>query len=90
MIRDEAFQWSGEYELEMRAKHSAPVNALSKAPIFALASGSKVYTLKGDKAHFDKYAAQTVKIKGTIAGFDLTLPRSTQVSGSRTQGHHAP
>jgi N-acetylglucosamine-6-phosphate deacetylase len=40
---------------------------------FALASGSKVYTLKGDKVQFDKYAGQTVKIKGTIAGSDLTV-----------------
>jgi hypothetical protein len=40
---------------------------------FALVSGSKVYTLKGDKAQFDKYAGQTVKIKGTIAGSDLTV-----------------
>uniref|UniRef100_E6PXW3 Uncharacterized protein n=1 Tax=mine drainage metagenome TaxID=410659 RepID=E6PXW3_9ZZZZ len=30
---------------------------------FALASNDKVYTLKGDKAQFDKYAGQTVKIK---------------------------
>lgn len=40
---------------------------------FALATGSKVYTLKGDKAQFDKYAGQTVKIKGTIGGSDLTV-----------------
>ena len=30
-------------------------------------------TLKGDKAQFDKYAGQAVKIKGTIAGADLTV-----------------
>jgi len=40
---------------------------------FALASGGKIYTLKGDKAQFDKYAGQAVKIKGTIAGADLTV-----------------
>ncbi len=40
---------------------------------FALATGSKIYTLKGDKAQFDRYAGQTVKIKGTIAGSDLTV-----------------
>lgn len=40
---------------------------------FALDSGGKIYTLKGDKAQFDKYAGQTVKIKGTIAGSDLTV-----------------
>lgn len=40
---------------------------------FALASGDKIYTLKGDKAQFDKCAGQTVKIKGAIAGSDLTV-----------------
>lgn len=40
---------------------------------FALASGNKVYTLKGDKAQFDKYAGQTVKIKGTITGSELAV-----------------
>ncbi len=44
---------------------------------FALASGNKVYTLKGDKAQFDKLAGQTVKIRGTISGSDLTVDSIT-------------
>ncbi len=44
---------------------------------FALACGNKVYTLKGDKAQFDKFAGQTVKIKGTISGSDLTVDSIT-------------
>ncbi len=35
---------------------------------FALVSGDKVYTLKGDKAMMDKWAGQTVTVKGKVAG----------------------
>ncbi len=35
---------------------------------FALASGDKVYTLKGDRALMDKYAGQAVTVKGTVDG----------------------
>ena len=34
---------------------------------YALVSGGKVYTLKGDKAQIDKYAGQKVTIKGDIS-----------------------
>jgi hypothetical protein len=40
---------------------------------FALASGNKVYMLKGDKAQLDKYAGQTVKIDGTVSGASITV-----------------
>ena len=32
---------------------------------YALASGDKVYTLKGDQTQFDKFAGQNVVVKGT-------------------------
>lgn len=40
---------------------------------YALASGDKVYTLKGDKAQFDKLAGQKVVIKGTTEGTAITV-----------------
>lgn len=40
---------------------------------YALASGNKVYTLKGDKAQFDKLAGQNVIIKGATDGTTITV-----------------
>ena len=40
---------------------------------YALASGDKVYTLKGDKAKFDRFAGQSVSIKGTVSGTTITV-----------------
>ena len=40
---------------------------------FALASGDKVYILKGDKSRFDKLAGQNVTVKGKIDGKTITV-----------------
>jgi hypothetical protein len=40
---------------------------------FALASGGKVYTLKGDNKQFDKLAGQNVTIKGKVDGKTVTV-----------------
>jgi hypothetical protein len=40
---------------------------------FALVSGGKVYTLKGDKSQFDKLAGQNVTIKGKVDGQTITV-----------------
>ena len=40
---------------------------------YALVSGGKVYTLKGDKAQIDKYAGQKVTIKGDVSGDTITV-----------------
>jgi hypothetical protein len=40
---------------------------------FALASGDKVYILKGDKSQFDKFAGQNVTVKGKVEGKTLTV-----------------
>lgn len=40
---------------------------------FALASNGKVYTLKGDKSQFDKFAGQSVNIKGTVKGNTISV-----------------
>ena len=40
---------------------------------FALVSGGKVYTLKGDKSQFDKLAGQNVTIKGKVDGTTITV-----------------
>lgn len=40
---------------------------------FALVSGAKVYTLKGDKTQLDKYAGQKVTIKGEASGDTITV-----------------
>ncbi len=40
---------------------------------FALVSGSKVYTLKGDKAQFDKFAGENVVVKGKVSGTTISV-----------------
>ena len=40
---------------------------------FALASGGKVYLLKGDKSQFDRFAGQNVSIKGTVNGNTISV-----------------
>jgi hypothetical protein len=40
---------------------------------FALASSGKVYILKGDKSQFDKFAGQSVNIKGTVRGNTISV-----------------
>src|ERR1700716_4002452 len=40
---------------------------------FALVSGGKVYTLKGDKAQLDKFAGENVVVKGTLSGTTVSV-----------------
>ena len=40
---------------------------------FALVSGGKVYTLKGDKSQFDKLSGQSVTVKGKVDGKTITV-----------------
>jgi len=40
---------------------------------FALASGDKVYVLKGDKAQLDKYAGAQVIVAGELSGNSITV-----------------
>jgi hypothetical protein len=40
---------------------------------FALVSGGKVYTLKGDKAQFDKFAGENVIVKGKVSGTTFSV-----------------
>lgn len=44
---------------------------------YALASGNRVYTLKGDDAQFDKFAGQNVIVKGVTAGTTVTVASIT-------------
>jgi hypothetical protein len=40
---------------------------------YALASGDKVYTLKGDKTKFNSLAGQKVTVKGALSGNIITV-----------------
>jgi hypothetical protein len=40
---------------------------------YALVVGKTVYTLEGHEAELDKYAAQKVKLKGTVKGETMTV-----------------
>jgi hypothetical protein len=44
---------------------------------FALVSGGKVYTLKGDKAQFDKFAGENVVVKGKVSGTTISVDSIT-------------
>jgi hypothetical protein len=51
---------------------------------FALVSGDKVYTLKGDKSQFDKFAGQTVTVKGSVSGTTLSV---SSMESSKDKGN---
>jgi hypothetical protein len=40
---------------------------------FALVSAGKVYTLKGDKTQFDKFAGENVVVKGKVSGTTISV-----------------
>jgi hypothetical protein len=40
---------------------------------FALVSDVKVYTLKRDKTQFDKFAGESVVVKGTVSGTTISV-----------------
>ncbi len=40
---------------------------------YALVSGGKVYTLKGDKGQFDKFAGESVVVKGRVSGTTISV-----------------
>jgi len=40
---------------------------------FALVSGGKVYTLKGNKSQFDKFAGENVVVKGKVTGTTISV-----------------
>ena len=40
---------------------------------FALVSGGKVYTLKGDKTQLDKFAGENVVVKGKVSGTTISV-----------------
>src|SRR3981081_2379453 len=44
---------------------------------YALVSGSKVYTLKGDKAQFDKFAGENVVVKDKVSGTTISVDSIT-------------
>lgn len=48
---------------------------------YALVSGGKVYTLKGDAKQIDKYAGQNVTVTGTVSG-DTVNVRSISAAKS--------
>jgi hypothetical protein len=46
---------------------------VKKGSDFALVSGGKVYTLKGDTTQFDKFAGANVVVKGTVSGDTISV-----------------
>ena len=59
------------------AKNMDPADCLrmcvKKGTKYALVVGRDVYTLEGHEAELDKYAAQTVYLKGTVKGQAMTV-----------------
>jgi hypothetical protein len=49
---------------------------------YALVTADKVYTLKGDKTRLDKFAGQSVVVKGTVDGTTVT---AASVSPAKAQ-----
>ena len=40
---------------------------------FALVSGGKIYTMKGNKSQFDKFAGENVVVKGKVSGTTISV-----------------
>jgi len=63
------------------AKNMNPADCLrmcvKKGTKYALVVGKDVYTLQGHEAELDKYAAQTVLLKGTVNGQMMTVESVT-------------
>jgi hypothetical protein len=50
---------------------------VKKGSDFALVSGGKVYTLKGDKTQLDKFAGENVVVKGKVSGTTISVDSIT-------------
>jgi hypothetical protein len=63
------------------AKNMNPADCLrmcvKKGTKYALVVGKDIYTLEGHEAELDKYAAQTVSLKGTVKGQVITVESVT-------------
>jgi hypothetical protein len=46
---------------------------VKKGSDFALVSGGKVYTMKGNKSQFDKFAGENVVVKGEVSGTTISV-----------------
>ena len=59
----------------MQGKTAAecPRECVKQGSDFALISGGKVYTLKGDKGQLDKFAGQNVTVKERVDGTTITV-----------------
>jgi hypothetical protein len=44
---------------------------------YALVTGGKVYTLKGDNTQFDKFAGENVVVKGKVSGTTISVDSIT-------------
>ena len=84
--------FSGEISDSMCGAHHMMKNAtpaqctrecVKQGSDFALVSGSKVYTLKGDKAQLDKFAGQKVTIKGKASGNTIIV---NSISAAKSEG----
>lgn len=51
---------------------------------FALVVGDKLYTLQGDKTELDKFAGQTVTVKGELSGTTLKVSSLAAAKGKST------
>ena len=54
--------------VEPSALAAAILDVVKGGADYALVVGAKVYTLKGNKADFDKFAGEKATVKGTVSG----------------------
>ena len=63
----------GAHHMMQGATDAQCTRACVEGSDFALISGDKVYTLKGDKSQVDKFAGQNVTVKGKVGGKTFTV-----------------
>jgi len=67
----------GHHMMQGKTPTECTRECIKQGSDFALASGEKVYILKGDKSQFDKFAGQNVTVKGKIDGKTITVESIT-------------
>lgn len=68
---------AGHHMMQEKTPAQSTRECAKQGSDFVLVSGSKVYTLKGDKTQFDKFAGETVVVKGNVSGTTISVDSIT-------------
>jgi hypothetical protein len=64
---------AGHHMMQGKTPAQCTRECVKQGSDFALVSSGKVYTLKGDKTQFDKFAGENVVVKGKVSGTTILV-----------------